>query len=68
MPYKTIRDLPANIRKRLKQFQQEIFLKVFNKTLLKYGDEGTAFRFAWKAVDNTGFIRTEQVNKPVYYY
>jgi len=49
MPYKTINELPARIRKVLPKKAQELFMKVFNKAYEKY-DEATAFKVAWAAV------------------
>ena len=49
MPYKSIKELPAKIRKILPKKAQEVFMKVFNASYNKYG-ESTAFKIAWAAV------------------
>jgi len=48
MPYNTIKELPASIRK-LPIGAQNIFLQVFNKSYDKNGEE-IAFKIAWTAV------------------
>jgi len=49
MPYSTIKELPAKIRKALPKKAQQLFLKAFNSAYKKY-DEATAFKVAWAAV------------------
>ncbi len=59
MPYRTVDDLPANLREILPLHAQEIFLKSFNNAWQEYQDanrpadishEEIAFRTAWNAV------------------
>ena len=51
MPYKTISDLPENIRHVLPKRAQEIFLESFNNAWKQYsGDEVLCFKVAWSAV------------------
>lgn len=48
MPYKSIAELPASIKK-LSQKAQELFLSAFNEAY-KRNSEATAFKIAWAAV------------------
>lgn len=59
MPYRTIEDLPANLRELLPLHAQEIFVKSFNNAWQEYqgenrppelSQEEIAFRTAWNAV------------------
>jgi cation transport regulator len=52
MPYATIADLPARIRKNLPRRAQDIFRAAFNTAYERYGpaNEARAFRIAWAAV------------------
>ncbi len=59
MPYRTIEDLPSNLREILPLHAQEIFLKSFNNAWQEYQHanrpvnvsyEEIAFRTAWNAV------------------
>jgi cation transport regulator len=60
MPYRTIQDLPINLREILPVHAQEIFVKSFNNAWQEYQDvakrpeeisqEEIAFRIAWNAV------------------
>ena len=55
MPYKTIADLPDNVRDHLPRHAQEIYQEAFNSAWGQYqvrGDEReqTAHRVAWSAV------------------
>ncbi len=60
MPYRTVQDLPLNLRELLPEHAQEIFLKSFNNAWEEYQDkrgrpqnisqEEMAFRVAWNAV------------------
>jgi cation transport regulator len=60
MPYRTVEDLPLNLREILPKHAQEIFLKSFNNAWEEYQDtanrtedisqEEIAFRVAWNAV------------------
>ena len=62
MPYRTVQDLPFNLRELLPEHAQEIFLKSFNNAWEEYQDaadrpehssqEEMAFRVAWNAVKN----------------
>jgi cation transport regulator len=59
MPYRTVQDLPSNLRELLPQHAQEIFLKAFNSAWEEYQErsnrpesisqEEMAFRVAWNA-------------------
>jgi len=53
MPYSSIRDLPAPV-KRLPKHGQEIFLRAFNASFDKYG-ESRSFAIAYQAVKNAGY-------------
>lgn len=56
MPYKSINDLPDNVRDVLPRHAQEIFQEAFNSAFDEYagrgpeGREETAFKVAWAAV------------------
>ena len=50
MPYRSRRELPANLRKILSPHAQEIYRKAFNNALKQYGNEKTAHKVAWNAV------------------
>ena len=50
MPYKTISELPDNV-KVLPEKGQEIFLKAFNSALEQYKEEPKSFATAWTAVE-----------------
>jgi cation transport regulator len=60
MPYRTVQDLPINLREILPVHAQEIFIKSFNNAWQDYQDvakrsddisqEEIAFRIAWNAV------------------
>jgi cation transport regulator len=60
MPYRTVQDLPSNLRELLPQHAQEIFLKAFNSAWEEYQEQSNrsesisqeemAFRVAWNAV------------------
>lgn len=50
MPYKTISELPDNV-KVLPEHGQEIFLKAFNSALEQYKEEPKSFATAWTAVE-----------------
>lgn len=54
MPYRTISDLPKNVKNPLPQHAQEIYLKAFNHAWDEYKDEdereATAHKVAWSAV------------------
>jgi cation transport regulator len=54
MPYATIADLPAPVRRHLPEHAQEIYLSAFNHAWESYatdpGREEIAHRIAWAAV------------------
>lgn len=56
MPYKSISDLPDNVRDVLPRHAQEIFQEAFNSAYDEYAERGaegrevTAFKVAWAAV------------------
>lgn len=60
MPYKTIDDLPPNVKDVLPTHAREIYMKAFNNALKQYQDpskrrgnesaEETAHKVAWDAV------------------
>ncbi|MCL6436230.1 MAG: ChaB family protein [Leptolyngbyaceae cyanobacterium HOT.MB2.61] len=52
MPYKTNRDLPANIRDLLSEAAQNFYRVAFNSALQWYGEESKAHQIAWSAVRN----------------
>jgi len=55
MPYRSIADLPDNVRDNLPEHAQEIYQEAFNNAYEEYKDRGdereqTAHRVAWSAV------------------
>jgi cation transport regulator len=68
MPYKSINDLPDNVRGVLPKHAQEIFQEAFNSAYDEYkergpeGREETAFRVAWAAVKKK-FKKNEDTGK-----
>jgi cation transport regulator ChaB len=50
-PYNTLQELPPAVKKYPKGAQQA-FRSTFNSALKQYGDETTAFKFAWTALKN----------------
>lgn len=50
MPYKSIKDLPENVRKNLPKHAQEIYREAFNNADKQYKNEVTAHKVAWGAV------------------
>ena len=65
MPYKTINELPGNVRDVLPHHAQEIFKEAFNSAYDQYdtaqerrGDdtrETVSFKVAWSAVKKAGY-------------
>lgn len=50
-PYKTITDLPKQIKATMDSDLQEVFMRVFNNAYKQYnGDETRAFRVAWSVI------------------
>jgi cation transport regulator len=64
MPFKTTRQLPPLVRKKLSPHQQEIFRSAFNSAWAEYASdpfdrrEGHAFRIAYAAIRNEKKERT----------
>lgn len=52
MNYKTIQDLPADVRDRLSEAAQELYRAAFNCAIHWYGEESKAHQVAWSAVRN----------------
>lgn len=51
MPYKTLSDLPDQVKDNLPHHAQEIFKEAFNSASKEYDKEETAFKVAWSAVE-----------------
>lgn len=49
-PYKTIRELPARVKKNLSPRLQSVFMRAFNGAYKKYGNDSRAFRIAWGVI------------------
>jgi len=49
-PYKTVKDLPDNVRNSLSKELQKTFLRVVNEALKRYKDEAIAFKVAWNVI------------------
>ena len=52
MPYKDITDLPENVRQHLPEHAQQVYKSAFNSAEKQYGEESTAHRVAWSAVES----------------
>ncbi len=52
MPYKEITDLPENVREHLPEHAQQVYKSAFNSAEKQYGEESTAHRVAWSAVES----------------
>ena len=52
MPYKSLKDLPDQVKDNLPHHAQEIFKEAFNSASKEYDEEETAFKVAWSAVKN----------------
>jgi cation transport regulator len=68
MPYKSISDLPDNVRHVLPSHAQEIFKDAFNSAYDEYAERGpegreeTAFKVGWAAVKHK-YHKNEQTGK-----
>jgi cation transport regulator len=72
MPFKTIQDLPPQVRQNIPQHAEEIFLGAFNSAWDQYdtpeerrsgaGREEVAFKVAWAAVKKK-YRKNEQTGK-----
>jgi cation transport regulator len=72
MPYRTVQDLPSNLRELLPEHAQEIFLKSFNHAWEEYQETGSrpenisqeeiAFRTAWNAVKKK-YVKNKRTGK-----
>ena len=51
MPYKTNSDINEKVRNVLPEHAQTIFREAFNKAYFEYGNEQSAFKVAWTAVE-----------------
>lgn len=52
MPYKTNKELPADVRDALPSQAETIYRKAFNSAHKQYDKEKTAHQVAWSAVKN----------------
>jgi cation transport regulator len=52
VPYEKVTDLPESVREHLPEHAQEIYKSAFNSAEKQYGDESTAHKVAWSAVEN----------------
>ncbi len=52
MPYKEITDLPESVREHLPEHAQQVYKSAFNSAEKQYGEESTAHRVAWSAVES----------------
>jgi len=52
MPYKEITDLPESVREHLPEHAQQVYKSAFNSAEKQYGEESTAHRIAWSAVES----------------
>lgn len=51
MPYKSLSELPDQVKDNLPHHAQEIFKEAFNSASKEYDKEETAFKVAWSAVE-----------------
>ena len=49
MPYRSINDIPSQVKQALSEHQQHVWLAAFNNALKEYKDESRAFAVAWAA-------------------
>jgi cation transport regulator ChaB len=49
-PYKDIKDLPANIKEKMSESIQKIFIKIWNETYKKSKNESYAFSVTWNQI------------------
>ncbi len=59
MPYRSIGDLPPQVRNHLPTHAQMIFRSAFNSALREYGSENRAFPVAWSAVKQM-YVKNEE--------
>jgi len=52
VPYEKVTELPESVREHLPKHAQEIYKSAFNSAEKQYGEEGTAHKVAWSAVEN----------------
>ncbi len=52
MPYEEITDLPESVREHLPEHAQQVYKSAFNSAQKQYGEESTAHRIAWSAVES----------------
>ena len=52
MLYEKVTDLPESVRDHLPKRAQEIYKSAFNAAEKQYGDELTAHKVSWSAVEN----------------
>ncbi len=52
MPYKEITDLPESVREHLPEHAQQVYKSAFNSAEKQYGEESTAHKVAWSAVES----------------
>jgi cation transport regulator len=50
--YKDVTDLPESVREHLPEHAQEVYKSAFNSAEKQYGEEDTAHKVAWSAVEN----------------
>lgn len=51
MPWDCISELPDYVQSKLSESQQEQWLRVWNATYEKHGEESRAFAYAWGVVN-----------------
>lgn len=59
MPYRSNDELPPSVKNVLPAKAQEIFRSAFNTAVANGDSEELAFKKAWAAVKNAGFVKTE---------
>lgn len=57
MPYPSVADLPAAVRRVLPPHAQDIWRNAWNRAYAESHDEGIAARVAWSAVRRAGYRR-----------
>jgi cation transport regulator ChaB len=58
MPYSTISQLPEGVKDALPEAAQRIFMRAFDASFEKYGEE-SAMKIAWAAVKNAGYHKKD---------
>lgn len=62
MPYKTVSELPSEIKDNLPPKAQEVWRKVFNSAYNLYQDDAKSAKVAWQGIKEAGYRKNELDN------